>query len=93
MLWQCHRRLWCQLNEINEWLDANSGADGWAMIPAGFRGVVDDAVAIYFLDPASAAGFVARWCAATKIEIAGGAFKIHEDEPVQRLPLKHHKTP
>src|ERR1051326_2480035 len=82
-----------RLTDIYAWLDTNCGADGWAMTPAGFRGVVNDAVAIYFLDPASAAGFVARGCAATKIEIAGGAFKIHEDEPVQRLPLKHHKTP
>ena len=41
------------LTGINAWLDANCGADGWAMTPAGSRGVVNDAVAIYFLDPAS----------------------------------------
>ena len=63
------------------------------MTPAGSRGVANDAVAIYFLDPASAAGFVARWCATSKVEIAGGAFQIREDEPAQRVPLNAHKTP
>ena len=82
-----------RLTDINAWLDANCGADGWAMTPAGLRGVVNDAVAIYFLDPANAAGFVARWCATSKVEIANGAFQIREDEPKKRVPLKHHKTP
>jgi hypothetical protein len=31
--------------------------------PAGLRGVVDDAVAVHFLDATSAAVFVSRWCA------------------------------
>jgi hypothetical protein len=31
--------------------------DGWAMTPAGLRGVVNDAVAIYFLDAMLAAAF------------------------------------
>jgi hypothetical protein len=75
-----------RLNQMYAWLDANCGADGWAMTPAGLRGVVNDAIGVYFLDPASAAGIVARWCAATKIEIAGGAFHIRDDEPVQRVP-------
>ena len=48
-----------RLNQMNAWLDANCGADGWAMTPAGLRGIVNDAMAIYFLDPASATGFVA----------------------------------
>jgi hypothetical protein len=82
-----------RLNHIHEWLDQTCGSDGWAMTPAGFRGVVNDAVAIYFLDRASAAGLVARWCAISKAEIAGGAFLIREDEPAQRVPLKAHKTP
>ena len=82
-----------RLNEINAWLDANCGTNGWAMTPAGFRGVVNDAVAIYFLDPASAAGFVARWCATSKVEITEGAFQIRDDEPAQRVPMKDHKTP
>jgi hypothetical protein len=82
-----------RLTDINAWLDANCGADAWAMTPAGMRGVVNDAVAIYFLDATTAAGFVARWCATSKVDIAEGAFQIREDEPVQRVPLKAHKTP
>ena len=82
-----------RLPEINSWLDTNCGADGWSMTPAGSRGVVNDAVAIYFLDTASAAGFVARWCATSKVEIANSAFQIRADEPKKRVPLKDHKTP
>ena len=36
--------------EITEWLDGNCGADGWAITPSGMRGVLNDAVSIYFLD-------------------------------------------
>src|SRR5262249_31666399 len=82
-----------RLNQTNAWLDANCGADGWAMTPAGLRGGVNDAMAIYFLDPASAAGFVARGGAPAQRGVAGGAFQIREDEPTQRVPLKDHKTP
>ena len=46
-----------RLDQMHDWLDENCGADGWVMTPSGLRGVVNDAVAIYFLDPASAAGF------------------------------------
>jgi hypothetical protein len=41
---------------------------GWVMAPAGLRGIVNDAVAIYFLDATSAAAFVSRWCAGSKVE-------------------------
>ena len=51
--------------EITEWLDGNCGADGWAITPFGMRGVLNDAVSIYFLDATLASAFVARWCAAT----------------------------
>src|ERR1051325_377156 len=82
-----------RLTDINAWLDANCGSDGWAMTPAGLGGVVNDAVGIYFLDPVSAAGFVARWCAKFKVEIADGAFQIRKDEPAPRISLRRHKTP
>ena len=36
--------------ELTAWLDGNCGADGWAMTPSGMRGVLNDAVSIYFLD-------------------------------------------
>ena len=35
---------------MTAWLDENCGADGWAMTPSGTRGVLNDAVSIYFLD-------------------------------------------
>jgi hypothetical protein len=80
------------LNEVHSWLDENCGADGWAMTPAGFRGVLNDAVAIYFLDATSAAAFVSRWCAGSKVEISDGAFRVCEDQPTQRVPARPHKT-
>jgi hypothetical protein len=48
-----------QLDQMTAWLDANCGAGNWAMTPAGRRGAVNDAFAIYFLDPALANAFVA----------------------------------
>ena len=47
--------------EIMEWLDGNCGADGWAITPSGMRGLLNDAVSIYFLDATLASAFVARW--------------------------------
>jgi hypothetical protein len=46
------------------WLDANCGADGWISTPSSTRGVLNDSLAIYFLDVKIAAAFVARWCVA-----------------------------
>jgi hypothetical protein len=49
-----------------------SSADGWAMVPTGLRGAVNDAVAIYFRDAALAAALMSRWCAGSKVEIRRG---------------------
>jgi hypothetical protein len=81
-----------QLTEMHEWLDENCGADAWAMTPAGLRGVVNDAVAIYFLDAALAAAFVSRWCAGSRVEITEGAFRVREDRPMPRAQARAHKT-
>jgi hypothetical protein len=51
------------------------------MTPCGLFGVVNDAVAVYFLDATLAAAFVARWCAGSKIEIGDGVFRVREDRP------------
>jgi hypothetical protein len=59
-----------------------------SLLPARLRGVVNHAVAIYFL----AAAFVSRWCAGSKIEVVGRAFRVREDEPVPRAQAKPHKT-
>jgi adenylate cyclase len=48
--------------QITAWLDENCGGDGWAMTPSGTRGVLNDALSIYFVDAALASAFVARWC-------------------------------
>ncbi len=32
---------------ISEWLDDNCGINGWSMTPAGTRGVLNDAIAVY----------------------------------------------
>jgi hypothetical protein len=44
---------------MTAWLDENCGADGWAMTPSGTRGVLNDALSIYFGDPTLASALVA----------------------------------
>jgi hypothetical protein len=82
-----------RLGQMHAWLDENCGTDGWAMTPSGLHGVINDAVAIYFLDPTTAAGFVARWCAGSKFETAEGAFRVREDAPVPRVGVAAHRMP
>jgi hypothetical protein len=79
--------------EMTAWLDENCGADGWAMTPSGMRGVLNDAVSIYFIDATLAGAFVARWCAASRIETEGGVFRIRDDEPAPRIGAGLHRTP
>ena len=80
------------LTEMHAWLDANCGADGWAMTPAGLRGVVNEAVAIYFLDATISAAFVARWCAGSEVEVSEGAFRVCDDQPARRVAAGPRKT-
>jgi hypothetical protein len=80
-------------SEMTTWLDQNCGAEGWAMTPSGIRGVLNDAVSIYFLDPMLASAFVARWCAIARVETADGVFRIREDEPAPRIGAALHRTP
>jgi len=72
-------------SEIIAWLDQNCGADGWAITPSGVRGVLNDAISIYFADATLASAFVARWCQGSKVETAGGVFQVREDEPAPRI--------
>ena len=80
-----------RLDRIKEWLDENAGANGWAMIPSGTRGVLNDALSIYFGDPTLASAFVARWCAGYQVETAGGVFQVREATP--RVGSSLHRTP
>src|ERR1700736_2168785 len=70
-----------RLDQIIAWLDANCGADGWTSAPSSTRGVVNDALAVYFLDATIASAFVARWCATQRVEILDGVYRVRDDEP------------
>ena len=82
-----------RLDQIFIWLDANCGADGWTSAPSSTRGVVNDALAIYFADVTLASAFVARWCASQKVEIVDGVYLVWDDEPTPRMEAGLHKTP
>src|SRR6516225_1925565 len=80
-------------NQIIAWLDANCGADGWISTPSRTRGVVNDALAIYFADITLATAFVARWCVAQKVEIVDGVYRVRDDDPTPRVGAALHRTP
>jgi hypothetical protein len=61
------------------------------MPSSGMRGM-RDAISIYFADASIASAFVARWCAGSKVETAGGVFQVREDEPAPR-GAGLHRTP
>ena len=82
-----------RLNQMQEWLDQNAGADGWAMTPSGERGLLNDALSIHFADATIASGFVARWCIGHRAEAVDGLYRIREDEPKPRVRAPDHKTP
>jgi len=82
-----------RLDRIKVWLGENCGANGWAMTPSGTRGVLNDALSIYFRDPTLASAFVARWCAGYSVETVGGVFQVREDEPMPRVAATPHRTP
>ena len=79
--------------QITAWLDENCGSDRWAMTPSGMRGVLNDAVSIYFADATLASAFVARWCVGDRIETTGGVFQVRDDEPPPRVGAPGHSTP
>jgi hypothetical protein len=82
-----------RLDRIKAWLDENCGADAWAITPSGLRGVVNDAITVYFSDTALAGAFVARWCRATRTPSVEGAFQVRDDEPLPRQAAALHRTP
>jgi hypothetical protein len=67
---------------MTDWLDENCGIKGWAIAPAGTRGVLNDAMAVYVSNPTCAVAFVARWL------VPGdppGFYQLREDEPALAL--------
>ena len=63
------------------------------MTPLGMRGVINDALSIYFLDATLASAFVTRWCAGYRAETAEGVFKVRPDDPTPRHRAAMHRTP
>jgi hypothetical protein len=59
----------------------------------GVRGVLNEAISIYFADATLASAFVARWCQGSKAAIAGGVFQVREDTPAPRIGAGLHRTP
>ena len=82
-----------RLDAMQRWLDENAGSDGWTIMPAGTRGVMNDALAIYFMDAVLAGAFVARWCTANRMQVTEGVFRVRDDAPAVRVAAKAHKTP
>jgi hypothetical protein len=81
-----------RLPQMHNWLDENCGADGWAITPSGMRGVLSEAVSIYFADVNLASAFVARWCVGSRgVETAGGVFQVREDEPAPRVEAANNR--
>jgi hypothetical protein len=79
--------------QMTAWLDENCGAEGWAVTPSGTRGVLNDAMSIYFRDATLASAFVARWCIGAKVETVGEVLQVREDEPEPRVGAGLHRTP
>lgn len=73
-----------------EWLDEHCGVDGWAIGPAGTRGVRNDAIAVYVGNPTCALAFIARWCVSGE---PPGMYGFRQSDPPGRVPAAHHKTP
>lgn len=73
-----------QLEIIHAWLDETCGIEGWATAPAGLGGIINDAIAFYFADPAFADGFVARFCCGYRVETSQGPFAIRSNAPPVR---------
>jgi hypothetical protein len=86
-----------RLDQIIAWLDTNCGADGWTSTPSSFafgetarsastRGVVNDGLAIYFADVTLTSAFVAHWCAAQRVEVMDGIYRVRDDHRSPHQP-------
>lgn len=82
-----------QLGVMQAWLDETCGSAGWASAAAGTAGVVNDAIAFYFVSAAFAHAFVARFCCGWRVETIAGSFAVRRDGPSPRRVVAAHKTP
>jgi hypothetical protein len=62
------------------------------MTPSGMRGVLNDAVSLYFADATPAGAFVTGWFVGSKVEAAGGVFQVRENEPALQVGAGPHRT-
>ena len=79
--------------QITSWLDENCGANAWAMTPSGTRGVLNDALSMYFADATLASALVTRWCVGSQVQTASGVFQVRDDVPEARVEAGLRKTP
>jgi hypothetical protein len=82
-----------RLDQMNAWLDANCGADGWISTLSSTQGVVNDVLAICFADATLASAFVARWFAMQRVEVVDGVYRVRDDEPTPRVGAALRRTP
>ena len=61
-----------QLHVMRAWLDANCGRASWAAALAGTDGVLNDALAFYFVDAAAARAFVDRFSCGYRVAAPPG---------------------
>jgi hypothetical protein len=72
--------------QMTTWLDENCGADGWAMTPSGTRGVLNDAISIYFGDATAASAFLARWCVGRRSRLREARMSRSRGSGLHRTP-------
>jgi hypothetical protein len=82
-----------RLNQIIAWLDTNCGAEWVNLDPSTTRGVVNDALAVYFADAILASALVARWWAAQRTEIVDGVYRVRDGELRPQIGAALHRTP
>ena len=63
------------------------------MAPAGMAGIINDALALYFEDPAFAHAFVARFCCGYRVATIDDASIIRRGARPARRTAAVHKTP
>jgi len=57
------------------------------------RGVLNDAVSLYFANATLASASVAWWCVGSKVDTAGGVLPVRQDEPSPWVGAGLRRTP
>jgi hypothetical protein len=59
------------------------------MTPSGMRGLLNDAISIYFADATLSSAFVVRWCVGSKAEMTSGVFHVRGESRCLGLGRGH----